>query len=123
MTARSTIERIKELTEECKQLIIKSAHIYENLTENPKLHKFESQLQEVKEHVDTLQAQLKALSLVEWMKRFHEQRTTEKQIHMIQIKVMEVSQQIQPVQEKACQLFTQVEIQWEKLEQVVITTE
>jgi hypothetical protein len=35
MTARSTVERIKALTEECKQLSRRSAQIYENLTENP----------------------------------------------------------------------------------------
>jgi hypothetical protein len=36
---------------------------------------------------------------------------------------MKVSQQLQPVQEKACQLFTEVEIQGVELEQVVNTTE
>jgi hypothetical protein len=36
---------------------------------------------------------------------------------------MEVSQRLQPIQEKACQLFTEVEIQGAKLEQVVITVE
>jgi hypothetical protein len=36
---------------------------------------------------------------------------------------MEVSQRLQPIQEKACQLFTEVESQGAKLEQVVITTE
>jgi hypothetical protein len=57
------------------------------------------------------------------MKRFPEQCTTQKQVHTLQSKVMEVSQQLQPLQEKACQLFTEVEIQATKLEQVVITTE
>jgi hypothetical protein len=42
---------------------------------------------------------------------------------MIQSKVMEVSQRLQPVQEKACQLFTEVESQGVELEQVVITAE
>jgi hypothetical protein len=42
---------------------------------------------------------------------------------MLQSKVMEVSQRLQPVQEKACQLFTEVESQGVELEQVVNTTE
>jgi hypothetical protein len=42
---------------------------------------------------------------------------------MIQSKVMEVTQRLQPVQEKACQLFTKVESQGAELEQIVITTE
>jgi hypothetical protein len=36
---------------------------------------------------------------------------------------MEVTQQLQPVQEKACHLFTELEIQGADLEQVVITSE
>ena len=36
---------------------------------------------------------------------------------------MEVSQRLQPVQEKACQLFTEVENQGVELEQVVSTIE
>ena len=42
---------------------------------------------------------------------------------MLQSKVMEVSQRIQPVQEKACQLFTEVESHAANLEHVVITVE
>jgi hypothetical protein len=42
---------------------------------------------------------------------------------MIQSKVMEVSQRLQPLQEKACQLFTEVESQAAEIEQVVITAE
>ena len=42
---------------------------------------------------------------------------------MLQSKVMEVSQWLQPLQEKACQLFTEVESQETELEQVVITAE
>jgi chromosome segregation ATPase len=86
------VERIKALTEECKQLSSRSAQIYENLTENPELHQLESQLQEVKYDAENLQVQLKALSPIERMKRFPEQRTTQQQIHMLQSKVMEVSQ-------------------------------
>jgi hypothetical protein len=47
--------------------------------------------------------------------------STQQKIHVIQSKVMEVSQRIQPAQEKACQLFTEVESQGTELEQVVIT--
>ena len=36
---------------------------------------------------------------------------------------MEVSQQLQPIQEKACQLFIELEIQGAELEQVFITAE
>jgi hypothetical protein len=35
ITARSTMETIKALTDECKQLSRRSAQIYENLIENP----------------------------------------------------------------------------------------
>jgi hypothetical protein len=83
----------------------------------------ESQLQEVKYDAEKLQVQLKALSPIERMKRFLEQCTTQQQIHMLQSKVMEVSQRLQPVQEKACQLFTEVESQGVELEQLVNTTE
>ena len=70
-----------------------------------------------------LQAQLKALTPVEIMKRFVEQRTAQQQVHMLQSKVMEVSQRLQSLQEKSCHLFTKFESQAVKLEQVVITTE
>jgi cell division protein FtsL len=46
--------------------------MYENLTKNPDLQALESQLQEAKKHANTLQAQVKALSPVERMKRFPE---------------------------------------------------
>ena len=42
---------------------------------------------------------------------------------MLQSKVMEVSQRIQPVREKACQLFTEVENQGVELKQVVSAAE
>ena len=44
ITTQSTVERIKALTEECKQLSSRSAQIYKNITANPELHKLESQL-------------------------------------------------------------------------------
>jgi hypothetical protein len=42
---------------------------------------------------------------------------------MIQSKVMEVTQRLQPVQDKEFQLFTEVESRGADLEQVVITGE
>jgi hypothetical protein len=81
------------------------------------------QLQEAKQHADTLQAQLKALSVVERMKRSHDQCTTQHQIHMLQRKVMEVTQWLQPMQDKACFFFTEVENQGAELEQVVTAAE
>jgi chromosome segregation ATPase len=122
-TAHSTVDRLKSLALECKQLSNQSAQTYENLTENPELQALESQLQEAKQHTDTLQAQLKALSAVDRMKRSHEQRTTQQQIHMLQRKVMEVTQRLQPAQDKACLLFTEVESQGAELEQVILTAE
>jgi hypothetical protein len=59
---------------------------------------------------------------MERMKWSQEKCTAQQQIHMIQSRVMEVTQQIQLVQDKACQLFTEVESQGVELEQVVITT-
>jgi hypothetical protein len=55
------------------------------------LQALEAHLQEAKKHADTLQAQLKALTPVERMKRFPEKCTTQQQVHMLQSKVMEVS--------------------------------
>jgi predicted RNase H-like nuclease (RuvC/YqgF family) len=86
------VDRIKSLALECKKLSNQSAQTYENLTENPELQALESELQEEKQHVDTLQGQLKALSAVERMKCSHEQCTAQQQIHMLQSKVMEVTQ-------------------------------
>jgi chromosome segregation ATPase len=91
-TARSAVGRLKTLALECKQLSARSTQTYENLTENPELQTLEAQLQEAKKHADTLQAQLKALTPVERMKQFPEQCTAQQQVHMLQSKVMEVSQ-------------------------------
>jgi chromosome segregation ATPase len=82
--------------------------------ENPELKALESQLQEVKYQAEKIQAQLKSLSVVERMSQ--EKCTTQKQIHTIQSRVMEVTQKLQPVQEKAYQLFTEVEGQGAELE-------
>jgi lipid II:glycine glycyltransferase (peptidoglycan interpeptide bridge formation enzyme) len=87
-TARSTVERIKALSMEYKQLGAYSAQTYEQLTENPKLKALESQLQEAKQQADTIQVQLKPLSAVERMKRYQEKCTTHNQVHTIQSRVM-----------------------------------
>jgi hypothetical protein len=50
------------------------------------------------------------------MKRSHEQHTAQQHVHMLQIKVMEVTQKLQPLEDQACLLFTEVESQGEKLE-------
>jgi len=123
VNSRSTVERIKALTEECNKLSSRSAQIHENLSENPEFHKLESQLQEVKYQTEKLQVQLKALPPIEKMKRSYKQHVMQQQIHMIQRKVMEVMQQLQPLQDRACQLFLEIESQGTDLEQVVNTTE
>jgi cell division protein FtsL len=74
---RSAVGKLKSLALECKKLSNQSAQTYENLTENPELQTLESQLQEEKQHVDTLQVQLKALLAIERMKRSHEQRAAQ----------------------------------------------
>jgi chromosome segregation ATPase len=91
-TARSAVGRLKTFALECKQLSARSAQTYENLKENPELQALEAQLQEAKQHVDMLQAQMKALTPVERMKIFLEQCTAQQQVHRLQSKVMEVSQ-------------------------------
>jgi hypothetical protein len=91
-TARNAVGRLKTLALECKQLSTRSTQTYENLMENPELQMLEAQLKEAKQHADVLQAQLKALTPIERMKRFPEQRTTQQQVHTLQSKVMEVSQ-------------------------------
>jgi hypothetical protein len=113
-TARSTVERLKALVGECKRLSNHSDQTYENLVKNPKLQALESQLQaEAKKHTNILQVQLKALLAIERMKQSQEQCTVQQHIHTIQRKVMEVTQWLQPVQDKAYQLFTEVESQGE----------
>jgi hypothetical protein len=44
ITSHNIVERIKEITEECKQLSTRSAQIHESLKKNPELHKMESEL-------------------------------------------------------------------------------
>jgi hypothetical protein len=76
-TSRKMVDRLKTFALEYKQLCTRSTQTLENLTENPELHALEVQLQEAMQHVETLQAQMKALTLVECMKRFPEQCTTQ----------------------------------------------
>jgi predicted nucleic acid-binding Zn-ribbon protein len=118
---QSTVERIKALTMECKKLTDHSAQTYEKITEN--LKALESQLQEVKYQEKKIQAQLKSLSFMERMKRSQEKHTAQKQIHTIQSRFMEVTEKLQPIQDKAYKLFTQVEGQGVEIEQVFTTYE
>jgi hypothetical protein len=53
---------------ECKYLSDHSAQNYERLIEDPKLKALESQLQEAKKQVETIQVQLKPMSAVKRMK-------------------------------------------------------
>jgi hypothetical protein len=76
-TACSAVGRLKTLALECKKLSTRSTQTYENLTENSELQTLEAHLQEEKQHAHTLQAQLKALTQVERMKRFPEQHTAQ----------------------------------------------
>jgi chromatin segregation and condensation protein Rec8/ScpA/Scc1 (kleisin family) len=109
LDAQSAVERIRKLVAECKQLSNKSTQIYEQLSEDPELKKLESQLQEAKQHADTVQAQLKLLSPIERMKRSQEQRTTQQLVLTMQNRVMEVTQKLQPSQEEAYILFEEIE--------------
>jgi hypothetical protein len=70
-----------------------------------------------------LQAQLKSVTLVERMKRFVEKHIAQQRVHTLQSKVMDVSQRLQPLQEKEFQLFSELESQGVELEQGVITAE
>ena len=67
--------------------------------------------------------QLKPLPAVERMKQSQEQCIAQQQIHTIQIKVMEVTQRLQPIQDEAFQLFIEIKGWGAKLEQVVTTVE
>ena len=52
---RSTVDRLKDLSLEWKQLSNHNAQTYENLTENQELQALELYLKEAKQHTDTLQ--------------------------------------------------------------------
>jgi hypothetical protein len=60
-TSQSTVERIKAIAVECKQLSSRSAQNYECLIEDPELKTLESQLQEAKKKTKIVQVQLKLL--------------------------------------------------------------
>jgi transcriptional/translational regulatory protein YebC/TACO1 len=96
-TSQSAVEKLKALTLECKKLTDPNAQNYEQLTENPKLKELESQLQEANYQAEMIHVQLKPLSVVEIMKLSQEHRTVQQHIHTIQIRVMEVTQRLQPV--------------------------
>ena len=83
------------------------------------MHKLESHLQEEKHEAEKLQVQLKALSPIEKMKQSHKQCIAQQHICIIHRKVMEVTEQLQPLQDKVYQLFTEVESRGSELERVV----
>jgi chromosome segregation ATPase len=122
-TARSTVERIRALASECKKLSNRSAQTYEHLEEDLELRTLEAQLQEEKQQVSTVKAQLKLLTAVEKMKRSQEQHVVQQHVTAIQSRVMEVTQRLQLVQDEACTLFEEIEGQGSHLEQVVATVE
>jgi peptidoglycan hydrolase CwlO-like protein len=63
---------------------------------------------------------MKLLITVERMKRSQEQCTVQKQITSLQGKVMEVTQKLQPVQDKACKVFEEIDSHSSQLDQVVV---
>jgi chromatin segregation and condensation protein Rec8/ScpA/Scc1 (kleisin family) len=123
LNSQSTVERIKIVSIECKQLSRRHTQIYEQLSEYLELKKLESLLQEEKQHADTVQAQLKLLSPIEKMKRSQEQCTVEQLVITTQNRVVEVTQKLQLIQEAAYLLFEEIEGQGTLLEQVVFTVE
>jgi hypothetical protein len=79
-SAKNTVASIKSLALACKQLSDRSTQTYEHLIEDPELKKLEAQLQEAQQQAFSLQAQMKLLTVVERMKRSHEQRTVQQKI-------------------------------------------
>ena len=109
LDTQSAVERIRKLVAKWKQLSNKSAQIYEKLSEDPELKKLESQLQEAKQHADTVQAQLKLRSPIERMKRSQEQIISQQLVLTMHNRVMEVTQKFQPSREEAYILFEEIE--------------
>jgi hypothetical protein len=66
-------------------------------------------------------------SMVLWSERKHKnvlnKRNAQQHVHTIQSRVMQVTQRLQPIQDKACQLLADIEGRGTELEQVVTTTE
>jgi hypothetical protein len=87
-TSRSIVGQLKTFALEYKKLSARSAQTYETLIETPELQTLEAQIQEAKKHANMLQVQIKALTLVERMKRFEKQRTSQQHVHALQSKVM-----------------------------------
>jgi hypothetical protein len=77
----------------------------------------------VKYQADKIQVHLKSLSVVERMKRSQEKCTAQKQIHTIQSKSYGSNSEAPTIQDKAYQVFTEVEGQGAELEQVSTTAE
>jgi hypothetical protein len=57
------------------------------------------------------------------MKQSQEQCTAQQQVHIIQRKVMEVTQRLKPIHDEACQLFAEIEGRESELEQVITAVE
>jgi hypothetical protein len=83
----------------------------------------EAQLQEAQQQASSVQEQMKLLTAKERMKRSQEQCTIQQQITVIQGRVMEIVQKLQPVQDEAYKVFEEIEGQVSQLDQVVVTTE
>jgi hypothetical protein len=66
---------------------------------------------------------LNLLSTFERMKRSQEQRTAQQRVHTIQSKFMEVTQRLQPIQDKYFQLFEEIEGRRTELENIVVVVE
>jgi hypothetical protein len=66
---------------------------------------------------------MKLLTAVERMKRSQEQCTIQQQITIIQGRVMEDAQKLQPVQDEACKVFKEIEGQGSQPDQVVAMVE
>jgi hypothetical protein len=66
---------------------------------------------------------MKLLTAVDRMKISQEQHTVQQQVASIQSRVMEVTQRLQPVQDKACMIFEEIEGQGSQLDQMVMIVE
>jgi 2'-5' RNA ligase len=67
------------------------------------------QLQEAQQQEFSMQAQMKLLITVERMKISQEQHAVQQHITVLQGKVMEVTQKLQPVQDEAFKVFEEID--------------
>jgi hypothetical protein len=66
---------------------------------------------------------MKLLTVVERMKRSQEQHAVQQHITALQGRVMEVTQKLQPMQDKACKVFEEIDGQGSQLDQMVASVE